>query len=401
MSDKKIYLTGIFLALSISYEDKIVLFGYIAIAFFCAVALMFHVRKVINKSTTAGRMGSSSKARNCTLSTPLLLSLLVIASWFYGVTVGAFGGVKSENLFRNFSGLILYLLYPIYLIIRPDPFSVSRIILTAGMVQLLVALCSFKPELLLASDAFELASISDVRSSYSTGYIIIFPLFAASCGLLFFDINGQIFKNKMILSFILTAALFSLTVVTASKGFILAALVLLFLIGAAWFRSIKISLLLSFTALILFVPLFFYAVNTDFFDLMILSFSFREGGNAIREEQALALMNELSILGAGLGSPLLSGYKRDDTGYGFELTYLNLVHKLGFFSIPIFSLYIYTFIKSLSWLISDFKNIFPYICLGGCCYMIVGIGNPILLSSLTVTLHCSILYLLLKMKETK
>jgi hypothetical protein len=159
-----------------------------------------------------------------------------------------------------------------------------------------------------------------------------------------------------------------------------------------------VHILLSAVVLVIVLAFFLYTTYEDFFELMILSFSLREAGNSIREEQALALWNELSFLGAGLGSSLMSGYKRDETGYGFELTYLNLLHKLGFFSIPIFSLYIYTFIQSLSWLFRDYKNILPYICLGGCCYMIVGIGNPLLLSTVTVTLHCSILYLIVKMK---
>ena len=52
------------------------------------------------------------------------------------------------------------------------------------------------------------------------------------------------------------------------------------------------------------------------------------GVENIRTERASFLIREFSPFGNGLGSSLESGYARDNTGYGFELTYLNIIHKL-------------------------------------------------------------------------
>jgi hypothetical protein len=399
LNDKKIFIMGIFLALVGSYEDYIVYFGYIVLAFFSGIALLIRLIKEINLFEKNKGFGVIVKTHGLSIDAPLLLCTFVLLSWFYGITIGIFNGVKPESVLRNFFGLSLYIIFPIYLVIRPAPVSVAKVIVAAGVLQLLLALYSFKPDLISDINFSELLSVSDIRSSYSASYIVIFPLFAGSFGLLLFNI-GKLSAIGKFISFILFVFSFiSLTVITASKGFILAVFFTMIICAVAWIKEKKMFGAL-FAMLLVGILLFFllFTFRKDFFYLMVQSFSLSEGGNSIREEQAFALINEISFWGAGLGSSLSSGYKRDDSGYGFELTYLNLLHKLGIFSIPLFLLYIYTCIQSFRWLMRDYRNILPYICLGGCCYMIVGIGNPLLLSSLCVTLHCSILYLIVTMK---
>ena len=68
------------------------------------------------------------------------------------------------------------------------------------------------------------------------------------------------------------------------------------------------------------------------------------GVENIRTERASFLIREFSPFGNGLGSSLESGYARDNTGYGFELTYLNIIHKLGVFSMALFLYYLSTII---------------------------------------------------------
>jgi hypothetical protein len=108
------------------------------------------------------------------------------------------------------------------------------------------------------------------------------------------------------------------------------------------------------------------------------------------------LINEITLAGSGLGSSLHSGYIRDyDSPYGFELTYLNLVHKLGFASIAIFLSYIVVIICALLSLMYKNKFWSGIFILGAMTYVILGYGNPVLLSPNFVLIHVMCIIIIL------
>lgn len=126
---------------------------------------------------------------------------------------------------------------------------------------------------------------------------------------------------------------------------------------------------------------------TNLYEVVLFSFSSGEGSNSVRSEQFDYLVSEWNFTGAGLGSSLDSGYKRDETGYGFELTYVNLVNKLGVFSLPLFLSYASTIFYGLKFFFLDGKRVAGAWVLGSMAFLIPGAGNPLLLAPVFVFMH--------------
>lgn len=116
--------------------------------------------------------------------------------------------------------------------------------------------------------------------------------------------------------------------------------------------------------------------------------------NAIRYEQMNYLIDDLTFLGKGLGAGLSTGYERDGMGYGFELVYLNLIHKVGIFSILIFYSYCLTLYRAIKNLYRGYNMRYSATALGAMCFLFPSVGNSYLLSPVAVVLHCVALYLL-------
>jgi hypothetical protein len=393
-SGSRVLMIAVLLSLVLVYEDTMPDVPYAVLLFGVPVAVFIKLIAELQYIGTIRACRSMLSWRHSVSKLILLyLSFLCVFSWFYGVFIGLLGGFEPAHVFRNFFGLLLYFLFPLLHLFNPSSVQLVKLVLAAGGVQLLIALASFDPTLAFTHSASELTSISDARSSYSAGYIVIFPLLATTVGVTLLGAGKpSIFCRASAIGVFVTAA-FSVTVVTASKGFILAFILLMLIIVAAWIKRNTINLI---SIAVSFFAFFMSSAspNEGFIDLLIVSFTTSESGNSIRAEQAIALMNELSFFGSGLGSNLVSGYRRDETGYGFELTYLNLIHKLGVFCIPLFLLYLYTVIASIAFVWRRPHSVASYTCLGGCGYMVVGIGNPLLLAPFSVTLHCIIMYLL-------
>lgn len=334
-----------------------------------------------------------------------LLVAFVVFSWCYGFLIGIVNGNNLEFVIRNFAGLLLYIFYFAFIFIKPSINSLYVILFYTFLSQFLYLIFTFKVFDFFNIFSQNATSISDFRLNYSVGYILVFPIFSLSiyAFVLNEELKGfsrvvrKIIHSKIILSIVC----FLLFVVTMSKGFILAGFLIasyifyywLFFVSGKIMRKVKIF---GFLLLIFFVIFYF---EYDYIYLLISSFGLNESGNSIRNEQASYLMREINFFGNGLGSVLESGYKRDNDGYGFELTYLNIVHKLGFLSLPLFALYLYTWhciSKSFSSKDTRAAGVFSLGCIS---YQIVGIGNPILLSPLCVALHIVSMYLMTIKKD--
>lgn len=111
----------------------------------------------------------------------------------------------------------------------------------------------------------------------------------------------------------------------------------------------------------------------------------------VRREQAAALLSDLQIFGRGLGAPV-RGNERDPGGYGFEHNYLNLVHKFGIFALVIFAIYATTLAR-IAFAARRFRS--RHCALASAAFaagLIMGLGNPMLMSPVMVTLHAIVLY---------
>ena len=112
----------------------------------------------------------------------------------------------------------------------------------------------------------------------------------------------------------------------------------------------------------------------------------------IRRNQSAAIAEDLHFFGKGLGAGLASGYTRDARGYGFEQNYLNLVHKFGIFAVLIFMAYGGT----AWWIVAAAKHprtrILALASTPFYVGLIVGYGNPTLMSPIMVVVHAVVLY---------
>lgn len=337
-------------------------------------------------------------------STLIWLWLLIIVSWLIGVLIGFINGIDPSLVFRNFFGLVVYMIFPVMLIISPSLRSLIIMIFLSGMVQMYYGLES-SYELIINPAAFYIeSSISEMRSLYSTGFIVIFPLFMVGVAYqllpkhYFSNNHGKIVTRLSKSLFFTLLTLIALIVPAMSKGFILAT-VILFL--SVVFFSLSYSLRAgrihkNIMMLLVFIVVLLYLLPSSVYETIIYSYSSEEVSNVVRAEQFKYLVSDLTFLGNGLGSSLNSGYMRDSAGYGFELTYVNIVHKLGVFSIFLFLSYIITLTVASIRIVRRVYVFESFFVIGLMGYLVVGAGNPLLLSPCAVILHCVAMYILVK-----
>lgn len=402
----KILLIGFFLSLIAVYDTELGDLPYVILLFSMVVIFIGALLNIyIGRSIHFGlnfndaRFGPLDKICSKIL---VFIWLGIVISWGYGVVLGLLNQVPAEFVFRNFFGLLIYIICPVLFFLLPKRKDLIVTVILAGFVQVIYGVQAFlsifkDPSLFIVQN-----SLSDSRSFYSTGLVIIFPLFATSLAhfmlprkLFFNDYDSAIIDSTKKIYFLMIVA-FALIVPAMSKGFILAVFMLIvYLILISIFYLFKTGTItkVSIFALILLSSLFAY-LFFNYFDLIVYSFSSDEISNAKRSEQYNYLISDLSLAGHGLGAPLSSGFSRDASGYGMELTYLNIIHKLGVFSVFLFSSYLLTIFVATIRIVRGIYVFESVFVLGSMGYLVVGAGNPILLSTVGVTLHSIGMYLL-------
>jgi len=234
----------------------------------------------------------------------------------------------------------------------------------------------------------------------------MFPLLLLSIIALFYKKKEILkgFKPSLILNIIfsktMATILFLLVlngaiILPYSKGNILA---FNFFIIINWFiilYSNKSSIINKIFIIIMLSSISYYVLNNLSINYFFFSlFSDTHLGNIKRYEQIPMILNDSNILGNGLGATI-KGYSANDTwSYGFETTYLNLVHKFGILSTILFLGYIATIYIPIIRLINKRELLISSASLGMMGFIFPAIGNPILYSPVACILHCSSLYLM-------
>ena len=107
--------------------------------------------------------------------------------------------------------------------------------------------------------------------------------------------------------------------------------------------------------------------------------------------QAKALIEDFTMFGKGLGA-VVPNYSRDILGYGFELSYHNIVHKFGIISLFIFASFLTPVFYSLYKIFTRSSKIYSYLPLVFMLYLLPSWGNPTIFAPVSVILHCLTLY---------
>lgn len=405
---KYILVFGLGLSLIFVYDEKIgdlpyfVLFVCLFLNICCFLIRFFQEKKigfVLNYSIN----GFSSIDRLLS-STLIWLWYLILTSWVIGVSIGLVNGANPSFVFRNFFGLVVYMVFPVMLIVLPSARSLIIMIYTVGIIQMCYALVNSYEFVINPLSFFIQSSISEWRTFYLSGIIVIFPLFTVGLAHQLFPKQylsnnyGQMVTTLSNSVFFTMLTLIFLIMPSFSKGFILATVILF--LGVLYISinySIKTGTIrTNMIILIILLSVILYILPSSFYDIVINSYSSNEGSNIVRADQVKHLVSEFTFWGNGLGSLLRSGYMRDDMGYGFELTYLNIILKLGIFSIFLFLAYIVTLMIAFIRIVRKVYIFESLFCIGLMGYLIPGIGNPTLLSVSAVIVHCISMYIIVK-----
>lgn len=307
---------------------------------------------------------------------------------------GLVQGVSLLLVISNFAAMFMYSLYYVFHHFKVSYHDLTKLIFFAAIVNSLYSLHA----IFLADFSFERGlDIVSFRFYYSIGISTLYPLLALYLFSYFSPFTlprDELISRYRFLFPILVIALFA----SMSKGFILGffiifvCLIYYFLLRFFGLKKIKISqlffLVISVTSLLLFIY--------TFFDLLSYNLSSNQVGNLIRNQQGVELLNDLSFFGNGLGSSISNGYSRDILGYGFELSYHNVIHKFGVFAIPIFLIFFVTLIIGLRFIFSkyNFLRIRGVLVIGCMSYLVPAYGNPFLFSPTVVLLHVIAIYII-------
>ncbi len=332
------------------------------------------------------------------------IPMIYLVTWVYGVLLGVLLGNDRTSIIRNFAALTLYSVYFFWRYLNVRVWSIMRTIAAAGLINTVVGLAAGVVALLAARTAAVAAGLSfeQGRLYYSLGLSVSFASLGAATARLIAardKMNGQDFKTMFLDSPLIAAATFvailvASTVLSLSKGYTIGAIAV---VGCVGLMSLRQALhtrprraIFGFLGMLIFIELL-HALGA--LTVATNAFSALDFGNRLRYEQTERLMQELTLWGNGLGARLQSGYVRDPMGYGFEVSYVNLLHKFGVVALVMLVGYALTLILAVRLALRG-RVARGAAALGSMGYLLPSIGNPSLISPTTVVLHCAALYII-------
>lgn len=381
----KIIWVYVFIILALNLDTS---YSYIVSAVFMLIAFTYLFLIIIKKSKI-----KYSKKNIAYDSLPLILFLI----WLYGVVRGLYLGNEINYIIRNFAGLSLYLIYYAFLGFRVNTNKLVKLIKHLGIYAVLLTLVMFLDTQVLKT---HLIPRLPIVSNYVSGghnvlilnQFLIFPILLIS--MYNIAIKSKVFKSLIII----LLATFSIVIANNQGGFILGFFIyiVVFLFSMSLrkirkenFGRLLVAIVLASSSICLILFLYF-SPDTFLSNL----FSLEDGGNKVRLEQIHVVVDEMNLLGHGFGA-IFNSYIRNQTyPYALEITYLNLIHKLGVFSVFIFYSYAYVFIKSIRLIIKNNKTEYALIAMGLISFVFPAIANPYLFSPFVVLSHVLALLIL-------
>ncbi len=321
-----------------------------------------------------------------------MVPAVYIFVWIYGVLLGFFLGNKPIYVVSNFAGMSIYLIYFMMVFTKFSAESLVRAVFLAAIVNALYSYSATAWVLMFDGRSY----FDQLRMYYSPSLSVLAPFIASSL------VAVSLRRESNCVSMSKNMALFLFlsipyAILAFSKGYfasfaILMCLVVLMIIFSA-VRSLKITrqgLLVLVSSLISIT-----AIIYNFGDELQFALSVEEHSNSKRFEMAPMLIAEFNVFGNGLGAVLDSGYIRNNNApYGFELTFLNIIHKFGFVGYLVWSAYAACIAIPLFNVFFRRANHYSWLAIGGMLFVVPGYGNPLLFSPVIVTLHCAVMYLI-------
>ena len=316
---------------------------------------------------------------------------IFIATWIYGIFLGFFMNNNATFVVANFAGMSLYVIYFIMVFAAVDTQKLVDNTFFAAVVNALYAY-GFTFSILFFDGRSYLLLL---RMYYAPGLSVLAPFVSLmAMRLVLGNRFSSVRKYKSLgwlLFFIIPYCVLSFSKgYFASTIFIVSIIVLLLVFFTT--QSLRVSAvglsLVTCWLLGLGAGWIFYS------DELRYIFSQEQSGNSTRSEQMVYLMNETTFFGQGLGAVLESGYVRNDAQpYGFELSYMSVLHKFGVFvGIIIWGLYALCLVIPLYKCLKNKHVYLSALAFGGMLFVVPSFGNPMLYSPVIVTLHCVVMY---------
>ncbi len=345
--------------------------------------------------------------------------VLMLLVWFYGLLLGFFRQNVTEYVINNFAGMTVYLLYFLLIPYKNQSLRIIKILVTASLIVSGFTIIFFILYFVIGVDWSFISnnplfgnlmlsgSSTGQKRVFFTGQAVIFTLFTLS---LYRILNGKkflsslesdsIFKKRSINFTLFFISIISLFFLTASKGNLLGGIIIFILLPIV---TLKLSEITSqkrknilknlLIYLLVFGVLAGVLLITGYSNIVSVMFDKNDVANVDRYDQLGYLLKDLKIFGNGLGSVITGFTRNEDKPYGFELIYMNIIHKFGIFSIIIIGVYIYTLFKIIKLFRKDHLDIrIPLSALGCMGFLFPAFGNPLLFSPQAVILHCVALY---------
>ena len=318
-----------------------------------------------------------------------LIPFAFLVIWVYGVMVGVLLENKPIFIISNFAGMALYVVYFVLVLAKIKPEILVKIVFFAAIIH---ALYSYGNTLsiLFGGKSY----LSSVRMYYSPGLSVMGPAIASS--LMTISLWGGSNRSTQIKSFgLLIFLTIPYAILSFSKGYFASMIMLIGVVVFVLIISSMQRLVIKKTGLFLlvFVLTSITLIIINFGDELLFLYSIEEPSNFIRDDQASYIIQEIRFWGNGLGAVLDSGFSRnDDQPYGFELTFLSILHKFGFFGFIVFIAYAICIVIPLRTIFVEKGHHHSWLALGGMLFLVPGYGNPLLFHPTIVILHCVVMY---------
>ena len=316
------------------------------------------------------------------------LPFLLILVWVYGVYIGLLN--DNKYVFINNVGIIFFYSYYFLSCNQLKVNQILKILFNFSLISSVVYLYNFDQTIVFNLSHRQGGFImSGLFPSVMIPYLIYYVFFS--------KIKSSFIQNRTFNIIILLLYSFVSVFLVFSKGVLLSLLVTIISLFFVNFYSNKFS---NFSWVLIFISAGMFYLNFYYSDNILTIFGSQEVSNELRYSLISDILNELTFFGHGWGAIYDIRFLqfRNDSGYSSELSYLNLIHKIGFLSFFYFYFYIWSFYQVLKCLISNNleKINVALFSLGLLTYLFLSIGNPTLFAPVFVFMHVLSIHLLNK-----
>jgi len=325
-----------------------------------------------------------------------IFALIPLLTWLYGLSVGIINSNNVVGIVRNFAGMLFYITYFFMVFSRISRRTLITVLIKASLIYLVIALLfaidsAMSREIVVFNDV---SGTSSVRFYFSVGLYIFIPTLFIYLTLSNPMLRSSSEKFSWVKknNFIVVGLLISIFL-SGSKGAYLSVIILMLILWSLSLLYMMEKTVIRLYPLLGLVMVFFLIAYFQSEISMIFRtiFSAEFTSDHPRVVQGKKLIEDFTFFGKGLGA-VVPGYSRDVLGYGFELSFHNIIHKFGIFSLFMFSSFLAPIFYSIYQIIYKTSNVYSYLPLIFMLYLIPAWGNPTIFATVSVLLHCTALY---------